>query len=225
MWHIDFINRCLNSPTVINDAAGYGVVIVPAVVTPGDIYYRIIGIHHLTPQENAGKRNLYLDVLDESGQRISGSKIAWGWQGQTPDQIQRTNPAVIDKPAYEPGGNISLDAGQIVSARVAGAMSDMATNIHTGHDDEPGGNTRFHHSFYVVWQRTVATGQPPVDPDPQEPDVDAREIVIRIGEQTIHTGDTTVVLRLGAVQVIEIAGQRVEAEVEDIVITIEVVAL
>lgn len=168
MWHNDFITRCLQSSTTINDAAGYGVTILPAIHWPGDIYWRCIGIHHLTGLENVGKRNFYLDALDSQGQRVNGTKITWGWEGMTPDQIQRTRPVVIDKPAYEPGSNISLDAGQVVWAQVAGALSDRVIGVHTGHDDEPGGNTRFHHSFYAVWQLTKATGQQP-DPDPEPP--------------------------------------------------------
>lgn len=197
MWHTEFVARCLNNSQVINDAAGYGVSIVPAVVSPGDIYWRCIGVHHLTGPENQGKNNFYLDVINDTGQRMNGVKIAWGWEGQRPDEIQRTQPVVIEKPFNEPGGNIGMHAGQVVHARVAGALSDIVTNVHTGHDDEPGGNMRFHHSFYAVWQLTVASGQQPQpdpDPTPQPPNNLRRFVVFQYfaseGWQPVYEGDS-----------------------------------
>jgi hypothetical protein len=45
-----------------------------------------------------------------------------------------------------------------------GLPSDKVVNLHSGHPDEPGppawGNTLFHHSFYVVFQRTIKDGEP-----------------------------------------------------------------
>lgn len=204
MWHNDFVARCLKSSTVINDATRYGVAIFPAVIWPGDVYWRCIGVHHLTPQENSGKNNFYLDAINDTGQRVTGTRLSWGWQGMTPAEVRNTQPVLIDKPVNEPGGNIAMHAGQVVWAEVAGGLSDRVIGVHTGHDDEPGGNFRFHHSFYAVWQLTVAgqePGPPPPDPDPPPgPPVDAREIVVRVGDQVIHTGLTKVVISLEVVQ-------------------------
>lgn len=225
MWHTDFYTRCLQSSTTINDAAGYGVTIEPVTVQPGDVYYKIIGIHHLTGPENGFNHHLYADVLDEQGRRIDRAELT----------VENFNGAlgrlVADKQATEPGTNhpiwpndrLSVWAGWKEEGRPAPLPSDKAHGFHTLHPDEGPLNRTAHHSFYLVFQRTIATGQqPPVDP---EPPVTAHEIVIRIGDKTIHTADTTVVLTLGAVHTVQVAGQLVEALPEDIVITVEVVAL
>ena len=49
--------------------------------------------------------------------------------------------------------------GQVYAVEALGLPSDRVENMHTSHPDEPPGNTLFHHSFLVVYQRMIA-GQP-----------------------------------------------------------------
>jgi hypothetical protein len=148
-----------NSP--INDAEEkYGVLIEPSSVSPGTGHWKIIGIHHLTPDENNGKQNFYLHALFENGDPAEGFWVGWQWEGMTPGQ--NADPVRLDKPpAQEPMGNIALWGGMKVDAWMLGMSSvnneasDKVLKVHTGHPDEGEGNTWGHHSFFAVWQWTI----------------------------------------------------------------------
>ena len=131
---------------VINDAKVYGVAIEPVDATPGTEFWRVVRVHHLTPEENKGNHHIYLDVLDEAGARIQGAQLRVTWDGG--EQV-----VTIDKPANEPGANFPMWKYQICSVEAIGLPSDRVTNLHTGHPDEAPGNTLFHHSFAVTFQR------------------------------------------------------------------------
>ena len=135
---------------VINDATAYGVAIAPVEAPEGATYWRVLRVHHLTPAENHGNHHIYLDALDETGQRIQGAQALVTWEGgrQT---------LTIDKPAGEPGANCPMWKYQVCAVEMLGLPSDRVTNLHTGHVDEPPGtgNTLFHHSFHVDFKRTV----------------------------------------------------------------------
>lgn len=111
-------------------------------------HYHIIGIHHLTGEENVSKRNLYMEVVDITGKRVN-EKIEWGWEGQRPSE--HPNPVALDKPLNEPAGNISIDFGQKIWAQVLGKPSDKVYNITTQLPDEGPWNTLGHHSHFVAW--------------------------------------------------------------------------
>ncbi len=157
MWFQDQINDALAGGTV-NDAVAYGVEIQPAQVEKGHQYWKVIKVHHLSPVENHGNHNVYVDLLDENGQRIYGAKARMTWQGGEGE-------ATIDKPENEPGTNFPLWKHQVTTVEGVGLPSDKVVNLHSGHPDEPGppewGNTLFHHSFYVVFQRKIKDGEPP----------------------------------------------------------------
>lgn len=57
-----------------NDAANYAVSIIPA--GPGTAW-RCIGIYHLKPSENNGRHNVFVEVLDEAGNRTRQPQIAF----------------------------------------------------------------------------------------------------------------------------------------------------
>lgn len=153
-------------PPAIMPDSRYGVRLAP--IPASGLTFRCIGIWHLLPGENGGNHNIFLDVLDQAGNRIQRAEIFWGWEGMRPGETPRS--AVVDKPANEPGTNISLNYGQTVylSADMptfSDHPSDSVSGLHTRHPDEAPGNTLGHHSFYVVFQLR-AGGQPtppPVD--------------------------------------------------------------
>jgi len=157
MWFQDQIADALAGGTV-NDAVAYGVEIQPAQVEKGQPYWKVIKVHHLSPAENHGNHNVYVDLLDEDGNRIYGAKTRMTWQGGQGE-------ATIDKPENEPGTNFPVWKHQVVTVEGMGLPSDKVVNLHSGHPDEAGppawGNTLFHHSFYVVFQRTIKDGGPP----------------------------------------------------------------
>ncbi len=159
--------------------------IEPAAVAAGEVYWRVIGVHHLTPDENQWNHNVYLEALDEAGQRIAAPPawVGWTWENRQPDEEARPQP--LDKGAGEPAGNIPLGRGQKLAVWIAGLgqnaaeKSDRVTNLHSFHPDEKAAdgqllNSVGHHSFYVVFQRTKVmngNGGLPVkfwtEPDPK----------------------------------------------------------
>lgn len=159
-----------NVEAASNATEAYGVKIVEADVAEGEVYWRVIGVHHLLPRENFGNHHVYIEALDEEGKRIQPpvAWAGWTWRGRRPDE--RVDPVPLDKPAMEAAGNITMHFGQIVSvwingrARDASEKSDRVENLHTSHPDEPlpdGAilNGLGHHSFYVVFQRTRKRSQ------------------------------------------------------------------
>ena len=149
----------------INDAGAYGVLVVPAAVPQGTTYWRVIRVHHLTPDENQGRHHIFLDALDEAGSRVFGAQARVTWPGG-----EQT--ITVDKPLGEPGTNFPMWKWQICAVEMLGLPSDRVENLHTGHPDEPPGlgNTLFHHSFEVVYQRAVGGAVQPPPPPPPPPD-------------------------------------------------------
>jgi hypothetical protein len=184
MWHTKwneiFLDTIAAGGEPVNDAESYGVRIVPAADLPPDqLYWRIIGVHHLEPLENWSNHNVYIEVLDEAGLRVQGVWAGWDWEGR--EDWQRADPVPLDKWESEPAGNITMHGGQVITAwlsdlaRVGVRGSDRIENVHARHPDEPleDGrlfNTIGHHSFYVVFQQTPAPGdEPPPVPEPEPP--------------------------------------------------------
>ncbi len=159
-------------PTVINDAEAYGITIRPYPATLGEQYWKIIQVHHYMPTENDGRHNLYFDVLDEQKNRVNGARVIVIYNSG------RTTYATIDKSANEPGSNIPLFSGDVVSAEIKDAKSDLVQGIHTQHPDEPPvtewghtGNAVGHHSFLVVWKRITKQNETPVAGTPTDKEV------------------------------------------------------
>jgi hypothetical protein len=143
----------------LNDAEAYGVRVVPVEIPEGTTYWRAIRVHHLTPDENQGRHHIFLDALDEAGDRSFGAQAHVTWPGG-----EQT--ITVDKPLGEPGTNFPMWKWQICAVEMLGLPSDRVENLHTGHPDEPPGlnNTLFHHSFEVVYQRAVkGATEPPAD--------------------------------------------------------------
>lgn len=141
-------------PDAVNDAVAYGVRVISAEVAPGADYWRVVRVHHLTSQENGQRHHVYLDVLDAAGARAMGVRVRVDWAGGGRD-------LVIDKPSGEPGANEPMWKWEICSVHALDLPSDTVENLHTDHPDEPPGNTLFHHSFLVVFQRAQAEVGPP----------------------------------------------------------------
>ena len=177
-WHQDFnqaaIAAAQSTGQALNDAASYGVRIVETTVPVGAIYWRVIGIHHLIPDENRSNHHTYLEALDETGQRVRNPNpwAGWSWEGRRPDES--APPIELDKPASEPAANIPMSKGQKVMAHINGLrrdandLSDQVEGMHTVHPDERGPhgeiwNSIGHHSFYIVFQRTLKSTAVPAD--------------------------------------------------------------
>jgi cell division septation protein DedD len=191
-YNANFVRNVGSANRPVNADPKFGVRIVEADVAPGETYWKVVGVHHLLPEENFSKHNIYIEALDEQGNRIKGpfAWAGWNWEGRRPNE--RADPVPLDKPDTETGGDIAIHFGQKASvwikglSRDANDKSDRVENLHTAHPDEPlpDGrllNTLGHHSFYVVFQRTRKQTQtapisatptpatPPSPPAPQPP--------------------------------------------------------
>lgn len=149
----------LASGQVINDAqAKYGVEIQEAEVPDGDLYWRVIGVHHLTPPENGGDHTILVEALDEQGNRIREGKA---WAASTFENNADSPKATkLDKGEADPmgcdfpmGKNATYSVWMVGDRQDARDPSERVVKLHTRHADEAPGNTIGHHSFYVAFQR------------------------------------------------------------------------
>jgi hypothetical protein len=143
-----------------NDASAYGASIMR---TKAMNRWQCIGVYHLTPEQNNGRHNIFIECLDENGNRLRYPIIGWTWTLDGPVQQKR-----LDKPANEPAADIPIDKEATITLWVADELdSDSVGNLHARWRDEETGNTFFHHSYYVVFQRQAgAIITPPIDPLP-----------------------------------------------------------
>ncbi len=166
-YNQEFLAKAQNKEPVYNDAGKYSVDIkfLPSIEIPENAkqYWHVIGVHHLTGPENMGNHHIYCDVLDENGKRINGARLTL-MQGSALPVF-----AVVDKPANEAGTNFPLFKADratiaVVWPDASPLPSEQVLGLSSAHPDEEVGNTLFHHSFYVVLQRTAipVQGEPPV---------------------------------------------------------------
>ena len=203
-WNAEF----LRNPGQ-NDAGGLSV----RIQAIGGALYRCIGVHHLTGAENRGNHNIFLEVLDEAGQRLEGAVVEYTWNGRHEDEA--APPTVIDKPAGESGASIPMWPGQTISCWVHGP-NDRVINL-TCWPDQPDtpGNTRYHHSYYVVWQRGAAI--PPLPPDDGGDEADVAALRARVAQLEAVIAAIVPILEAGRARLVEamdvtIAGVRAEID-------------
>ena len=101
--------------------------------------WRCVHVHRLLVGENQGNHNVYIDVIDETGQRIAHPNVtvSFGWTGST------TQTTVFEKPEWEPGANFMLTATENAWCAISGE-SDIVNELL----GEAG-----HTSYYIVFQR------------------------------------------------------------------------
>ena len=101
--------------------------------------WRCVHVHKLAVDESQGNHNVYIDVIDESGQRIAHPNVtvSFGWTGST------TQSTIFEKPEWEPGANFMLTATENAWCAISGE-SDIVNELL----GEAG-----HTSYYIVFQR------------------------------------------------------------------------
>ena len=149
--------RGLEAP--VNDAVAYGVSIEEAKPPSGQLYWKVQRVHHLTSDENNFRQHIFVDMQDEAGNRLQGGAVRVSWPGG--EQI-----ITLNKPPGEPAGNFPMWKYQTCEVAAIGMpgetlVSDKVTGLHTGHKDEGPGNRLFHHSFAVIFQRSLAGAEAP----------------------------------------------------------------
>lgn len=194
MWHDEFTRKAykyyLENGQALNDAASYGVTVEPPPSGDG-LKAAVIGVHHLSGDENRGNHHIYLDALDENGNRMNNYLVQA--TDKTSGQIVT---AVINKPENEPGGNIPMYKGQLYDGvKLLSVNNEYPSGVVNGitidHPDEDGGNTLYHHSFFIVWRLVEVTETVP--PSPVEPPISIPS------SPTVHNCDGVVALSTAAV--------------------------
>lgn len=193
----------------VNEAVAYGVRLEPANAPGNSPFWQVINVRHLSADENRGKHNIFVRVLDVNGQRDRNPslRVAYTWEGRRPDESAPPRP--LDKDDADLGhADIDVNKGQHISVWIEGdgLPSARVVNLHTDHDvnektsDGQDGNTRFHHSFLVTFQRTQSDPAPVgVDDALYVRDADPIQdgAVLKPGERFVkqwvmrNTGDTT----------------------------------
>lgn len=162
-----------------NDAAGMISLDDPpyyaAIQSPQKPIWRVLGIHHLSPDENRGNHHIYVEMLcaNDPPTREGFRAIHWTWIGR---QLNEPAPDAFagQKPLNELV-NIPLNLGMIVSVWTNG--SEIAVNFSSNHPDEGDGNTIGHHSFFVCFEEIDPDepDEPPPPPGPETADLIIRK--------------------------------------------------
>lgn len=143
-------------------------------LSAGDEYIAIIGLFHLAGVENKNNHHLFIDLIDESGNRIYDHYppllLYYGWDRMSTDEVSETSPVRIDKPPNEPGGNIGISWKQIIYGfHINNMATDRFRGVHIRYENDGEGNDRGHHSHYIVLQKRVFQSGAPLEPEPPEP--------------------------------------------------------
>ena len=176
-----------------NLAEAYGVRI-ESVITTGACW-RAVLVRHLTANENNGQHNLFVDVVDQSGNRVFDPRLRIAWLDHPGDTTaDYSNLDKPDTPIEKGDGNVPIEKAQTLTAWITGdgLPSDKVTGIHTRHADESiGGNSWGHHSFYIKFQRTTGGDKPtdPVDPPPTDPTLADHERRLQRIEALLNSWD------------------------------------
>lgn len=193
----------------VNEAEAYGVRLEPANAPGNSPFWQVINVRHLSADENRGKHNIFVRVLDANGQRDRNPslRVAYTWEGRRPDERAPLRP--LDKGDADIGhADIDINKGQRISVWIEGdgLPSARVVNLHTDHEaneqtsDGQDGNTRFHHSFLVTFQRSQSEPAPlGVDDARYVRDADPIQdgAVLKPGQHFVkqwvmrNTGDTT----------------------------------
>ena len=129
--------------------------------------YAVALIAHLPGELNRGGHAAYVDVLGDDGQLLSNPplKIGWTWEGRQANEA--APPVALDKgPLDASAGNVVIYKGEVLSLWLQAGdrmVSDVVSGLQTATPDaDPAtGNSRFHHSFYVVFRKRGTVVQPP----------------------------------------------------------------
>jgi len=135
--------------------ADWGVTIVEPdmELEPGGRYAKLVHLHLLTPEENHGDHSIFVEVLNENGNRLQNVKVGWrntgnNTAGTVPLDKTDPNGPMGDVPA---GRNDTMDVW-VESIGGLYVPSDVVTGFHTRHPDiEVPGSTTGHHSILAVY--------------------------------------------------------------------------
>ncbi|MEZ4830888.1 MAG: DUF5107 domain-containing protein [Caldilineaceae bacterium] len=116
--------------------------VIPANVRSGQTYWKVIKAEFQTPEEGGGRHHIYIEVLDEDGERIVGQTIQVHWRDGGAEIVTEDKPTpeyAANFPMYGDLGGYSIDLP---------GLSDVVTGMGL-----PFG--RMHVVYNLVFQKTV----------------------------------------------------------------------
>lgn len=139
-----------------DNAGHYDVRIEDVMMDPGESYWRAVRVRHLSDEENQGRHNILVDALDPRGERLPGVRVCVRSVGEE---------EVIAVGVEGAGASYTMSGDRTYSVEIMGdgeeaGRSERVYNLHADHPDESPGNTRFQHSFLVVFQQILQRPQP-----------------------------------------------------------------
>jgi murein DD-endopeptidase MepM/ murein hydrolase activator NlpD len=132
---------------------------------PGDVspVWRVTKVHWMDKEESQGCHHIYLETLDEKGERLAGIQFAIWWSsGLDNKTVSQANPGE----SYSANFPMSPSRNDF-SVRVAGPeISEVVTGIGMGADLGAGFNPGEHTSTLIVFQRLPNRSVPVPQPAP-----------------------------------------------------------
>jgi CRP-like cAMP-binding protein len=127
----------------------------PTATPVPDVDYRVKSVRKLTPCENRGGHNIYINVIDKDGTGIPGVVLFVSWGGPTGTELTtgtkpERGPGAVDFPMFKGTHTVQVKGGRSEIAQ--GITPDIP--IDEACDKGGGGNTLYHYSYEVVFQRT-----------------------------------------------------------------------
>jgi len=125
-----------------------GVNVEDAPAGPGQQYWRLIEARWEDEQQAGGKHHIYVDVLDEGGNRLVGQSVTVFWgDGNYTAPLE-------DKPAPDLGFNYQMYAsGYAYNIKVEGLPSDIVRGAGMG--DLANRFSGIHTAYYLIYQRAT----------------------------------------------------------------------
>jgi len=136
-----------------------GAVLVRATVTPGQGYWRLVKAVWYNHIEAQGRHHIFMDTLDESGNRQSGvtMQIAWpGGNATVQSEAKAGEPFAANYPMYS-----LAPAYGVFPAN--GAPADRVEGLGLGEINEP--YLAYHTSYGLTWRWSIAP-MPTATPTP-----------------------------------------------------------
>lgn len=142
----------------------FGATYTPARVAPGQAYWRLVEARG--PFEWGGRHHIYVDVLGEAGQRLTGIVLRYFWADM--HTLERTEakpgePAASNLPMYAKNNSYGVRVDD-------GLPSDELFGMGL----VPFGD---HVCFRLVFKRTVAQAE--TEPEPQPPTPPTGDVTLR----------------------------------------------
>jgi hypothetical protein len=118
----------------------------PVGVPPGQSYWRLVAGRWENETEAAGGHSIFIDVLDENGNKLVGVPIEIRWPGGGLTVFTE------EKPINEPSANFPMyNTLGSYSVSAAGLPSDVIVGLGLGSIEQP--LFKVHTNFFLTFQR------------------------------------------------------------------------